>query len=195
MQHIALIDSYDSFTHLLKYYFINVPNVTVHVMRNDAINYDVLNNCHKIVLSPGAGLPAEAGQLMQLINEYHTLKPMLGICLGHQALAQYFGGQLYNLSNVVHGQAHAITVKQTNPLCNSKLFTGLPLTYNVGRYHSWAANINNVACLNATAHCPIDGAVMAMEHISLPIVGVQFHPESVLSEHGQQLIKNFINLY
>ncbi|MEQ1733491.1 MAG: aminodeoxychorismate/anthranilate synthase component II [Bacteroidia bacterium] len=191
MQHIALIDSYDSFTHLLHHYISNHANVTVHIMRNDAIDYDLLATCHKIILSPGAGLPSEAGQLLKVIDLYHTQKPILGICLGHQALAQYFGGTLYNLAQVVHGEGHAMQITAVN----CKLFANIPTPYNVGRYHSWAVNIDEVNCLSPTAISLTDGAIMALQHNILPIVGVQFHPESVLSEHGQLLINNFIQEY
>ncbi len=191
MQHIALIDNYDSFTHLLKHYVTNAGNVTVHIMRNDAIDYNLINTCNKLILSPGAGLPKQAGQLMQVIDTYHVHKPILGICLGHQALAQYFGGTLYNLPQVMHGEADVMQVTNST----SKLFNNIPPAYNVGRYHSWAVTINNVKCLAPTAISTTDGAIMAMQHSILPIVGVQFHPESVLSEHGQTLINNFITEY
>ncbi|MBC7413191.1 MAG: aminodeoxychorismate/anthranilate synthase component II [Bacteroidia bacterium] len=191
MQHIALIDNYDSFTHLLQYYICNEENVTVHIMRNNEINYELLDTCHKIILSPGAGLPSTAGDILKIIDIYHKQKPILGICLGHQALAEYFGGTLYNLPQVIHGEANEIKV--TVPNC--KLFTNIPIHYTVGRYHSWAVNIDEVNCLTSIAKSGTDNAIMALEHTTLPIVGVQFHPESVLSEYGQTLLGNFIHMY
>ncbi len=188
MTKVLLIDSYDSFTYNLVHYF-EALDCEVKVLKNDEPYRDSLNAYHCVVLSPGPGLPENAGNLMAIISEIAETKKVLGVCLGLQALVKHFGGDLINLPQVHHGYADLMTQTQEN-----RLFRGLPDTFNVARYHSWAANPKNFPdTLQITARTS-DGTIMAFEHKNLPVFGVQFHPESILSEHGMQMLKNWLDL-
>lgn len=185
---LLILDNYDSFTYNLVQYFKLMEGVEVTVVRNDQITVAEAGAYDAFVFSPGPGLPAQAGILLELIKTYAGKRPMLGVCLGHQAIAEAFGGSLHNLSKVYHGIATPIQVTQS-----TALYEGLPTTdLVVGRYHSWVVAPDNLpADLSITA---VDetGAIMALQHKQYPIVGVQFHPESVLSPEGPQLLQNFI---
>lgn len=184
---VVLIDNYDSFTYNL-YHLLRELEVDVTVFRNDQFQLNDLKAYDKIMLSPGPGIPSEAGLLMQVIKEYAGKKPILGICLGEQAIGESFGGTLVNLSEVFHGvQTPAHIVE------NDYIFEGLPKDIQVGRYHSWvvdAASIPN--CLEITATSD-EGQVMALRHKDYDIRGIQFHPESVLTPDGKTMIKNWVN--
>ncbi|MCQ2195139.1 MAG: aminodeoxychorismate/anthranilate synthase component II [Paludibacteraceae bacterium] len=184
---VVLIDNYDSFTYNL-YHLLRELEVDVTVFRNDQFQLNDLKAYDKIMLSPGPGIPSEAGLLMQVIKEYAGKKPILGICLGEQAIGESFGGTLVNLSEVFHGvQTPAHIVE------NDYIFEGLPKDIQVGRYHSWvvdAASIPN--CLEITATSD-EGQVMALRHKDHDIRGIQFHPESVLTPDGKTMIKNWVN--
>jgi len=159
----------------------------VDVFFNDQIPFQSVLKYNKVVISPGPGLPHKAGELMRFIKEYHQKIPILGVCLGFQALTEFFGGQIYNQNEVKHGVAESCFFSE-----NSKLFDKTPKTYKVGLYHSWAANKDNFpSVLDITATTQKD-VIMAFEHKILPICGVQFHPESIMTENGHQIIKNFL---
>ena len=184
---ILVIDNYDSFTFNLVHYLEELDcNVTVK--RNDQFTLEEVARYDKIVLSPGPGIPDEAGLLKATIEAYASRIPMLGVCLGHQAIAEVFGGSLTNLSTVFHGVASKMTIVQ-----DDALFAGLPSSFDVGRYHSWVVNkpLPKKFILLAEEE---NGQVMAFKHDTLPIYGVQFHPESVLTPHGKQLLKNWVSL-
>lgn len=187
---LLIIDNYDSFTYNLVQYFRELVNGTIDVFRNDKISLEAIDKYDAIVLSPGPGLPKDAGLLLDIIKTYHNKKPILGICLGHQAIGEVFGGKLINLTKVYHGIATPIKI-----LNQSGIFANQPEELTVGRYHSWvvdAANLPN--CLTITAE-DANGQIMAMQHKEYPIVGLQFHPESVLTPVGKQLIQNFVEQF
>lgn len=184
---IIVIDNYDSFTFNLVHYLEEL-DCTVTVKRNDQFDLGEIAHYDKIVLSPGPGIPDEAGLLKAVIKKYAKTKPMLGVCLGHQAIAEVFGGTLSNLTTVFHGVASSISVTQEDPL-----FKELPASFDVGRYHSWVVNkpLPEGFVLLAEEE---NGQVMAFKHDTYPIYGVQFHPESVLTPNGKQLLKNWVTL-
>jgi anthranilate synthase component 2 len=185
--HILLLDNYDSFTYNL-YHYLTALDVSVSVYRNDEITPEETDRFSHLVLSPGPGLPAEAGHLMAIINRQKHIKPILGICLGMQALAEAFGGTLYNQQQVKHGVTTTITTHKPN-----LLFSHLPTSFCVGLYHSWAVTAGTLpAELMITANSA-EGVAMAIEHKKLPIFGVQFHPESILTEFGRNILSNWIN--
>lgn len=184
---LLLIDNYDSFTHNLAQYFQQL-NQDVRVVRNDAITLaevEALNPDH-IVLSPGPGRPEQAGITLDVIAHCQGRIPLLGVCLGHQAIVQHFGGKVVHAKAVMHGKTSLITHD------NSMLFRDLPSTMTVTRYHSLVAERDSLPrCLRITAETA-DGEIMGIAHESLPLYGVQFHPESILTEHGLALLKNFV---
>ncbi|MCQ2226113.1 MAG: aminodeoxychorismate/anthranilate synthase component II [Paludibacteraceae bacterium] len=183
---VVLIDNYDSFTYNL-YHLLRELDVEVTVYRNDQFELQDLKPFDKIMLSPGPGIPSEAGLLMQVIKEYAGKKPILGICLGEQAIGESFGGTLVNLSDVFHGvqtPAHIVA--------DDYIFDGLSKDILVGRYHSWVVDAESIpACLEITATSD-EGQVMALRHKDLDIRGIQFHPESVLTPDGKTMIKNWV---
>lgn len=184
----AIIDNYDSFTYNLSH-IVKELGTTVTVLRNDQFELPDLEGYDKIILSPGPGIPSEAGLLTAVISHYAGKKPILGVCLGHQAIGEVFGARLENLSNVFHGVATRCHLTD-----HTGIFTGLPKTITVGRYHSWVvANDEFPSCLAVTALSD-EGQVMGLRHRHHDIYGIQFHPESVLTPQGKDIIKNFINL-
>jgi anthranilate synthase component 2 len=183
---ILVLDNYDSFTYNLVHYLEAIGNIEVSVYRNDKIAIEEINNFDKIVLSPGPGLPKDAGIMPLVIKTYAGKKPILGVCLGHQAIAEAFGGSIYNLEKVYHGIStnHII-------LTDHYLFDGLPKQFKVGRYHSWNVKLDlpdNLKLISTDEN----GLVMAMCHKTFDITGVQFHPESVLTEYGKEIILNWV---
>ena len=185
-----LIDNYDSFTHMLADY-IKQCGVICDVMRNDEpqlLQPNFINNYHALVLSPGPQTPAHAGYLMQVIHQYHQTKPMLGVCLGHQAIGEYFGATLQKATMPKHGKFDWVT--QTD--INSPILKNIPTTFGVTRYHSLILT-QVKAPLNVLA-TTANNEVMALNHSYLPIYGIQFHPESCLTENGLTLIKNFTDI-
>lgn len=184
---ILVFDNYDSFTFNLVHYIEKVIDVQVDVFRNDDILLEDIEQYDKILLSPGPGLPVESGVLLPLIKMYASRKSILGICLGHQAIAEVFGGSLINLEHVFHGIETPINV-----LGDDVLFKNIPTHFNVGRYHSWLVDKD---CLPAELDITcVDeyGNVMGLKHKTYDLRGVQFHPESILTEYGLELIKNWI---
>lgn len=185
---IAVIDNYDSFTFNLVHY-IEACGANVQVFRNDELELDDLLPFDKLLLSPGPGLPKDAGLLMEIIKHYHQSKPILGICLGHQAIAEYFGGRLENLPTVSHGQEDFITV--LNP--QETLFQNIANPITVGRYHSWVVSINNFPDILEITSINHEDLIMSIQHKIYPIKGVQFHPESILTTRGKKIIENWMN--
>lgn len=184
---VLLLDSFDSFTYNI-FHYLEGMNCEVTVARNNEITLAEIEEFDKIVLSPGPGLPQDSGILMDLLKEFATRKPILGVCLGMQAIALHFGGSLYNLPNVKHGIAEIAQQKG-----ESVLFKNISKNFEVGLYHSWAVNSELPAELKVTAISE-DGVLMAIEHQALPIYAVQFHPESILTPEGKKIIENFISL-
>ena len=183
---IVIIDNYDSFTYNLSH-LLKELGADVSVYRNDKFTMPMLLPFDKIVLSPGPGIPSEAGQLMQVIHEYAGQKPILGVCLGHQALGEYFGVKLVNVGEVVHGVATPahITV-------DDYLFDTLPCTIEVGRYHSWVVSAQDLPdCIEPTSFSD-DGQMMSLRHRTLDIRGIQYHPESVLTPDGKTILNNWL---
>lgn len=186
---ILVIDNYDSFVYNLVY-LLREAGHEVHVVRNDKITLPEVAAYDKILLSPGPGIPAEAGIMPQIIEQYAPFKSILGVCLGHQAIGEAFGGTLENMSDVYHGVAHQISITP-----DEKLFKTLPDSLKVCRYHSWTVSPENFPHdqLRITATDP-DGRVMALAHQRYDVRGVQFHPESILTEHGKQMINNWLSV-
>ena len=185
---IVIIDNYDSFTYNLAH-LVKELGTEVTVLRNDQFQLDDLEAYHKIILSPGPGIPCEAGLLMDVIRHYATRKPILGVCLGHQAIGEVFGARLENLSDVFHGVATPCRIVSDDPI-----FSGLPTNITVGRYHSWVVSRNGLPdCLEVTAVSD-EGQIMALKHKTLNIRGIQFHPESVLTPDGKKMLRNWMFL-
>lgn len=184
---ILVLDNYDSFTYNLVHLVEKISDASVDVYRNDQLPLEEVKQYDKIILSPGPGIPKEAGLLLPLIKEYASSKSILGVCLGHQAIAESFGGSLVNLSTVFHGIATPIEVDQHN-----YLFAGLPQNLTVGRYHSWIVNESDLPDeLEITAR-DNNRQIMALQHRRYDISGVQFHPESVLTPEGETILKNWL---
>lgn len=184
---IAIIDNYDSFTFNLSH-LVKSLGQQVEVYRNDRFEMQELERLDKIILSPGPGIPSEAGLLLDVIRSYAGRKPMLGVCLGHQAIGEVFGGRLENLSDVFHGVA-----TEGTQFGNDYIFDGLPERIVMGRYHSWVVSRDAFPdCLEITAQSD-EGQIMALRHRKYDIHGIQFHPESVLTPDGAAIIKNWIN--
>jgi len=188
MKKIAVIDNYDSFTYNLVHYLEDLDNM-VTVLRNDEFELEELQSFDKILLSPGPGIPDEAGLLKAVISKYAESKSILGVCLGQQAIGEVFGGSLINLDKVYHG----VATKVTQSVTDETLFNGLPNAFEVGRYHSWVvANANFPPVLEITSKDG-NGQIMSLRHRTLDVKGVQFHPESVLTPFGKQIIENWVN--
>lgn len=187
---IAVIDNYDSFTYNLVHYLEKIVVPDVVVFRNDEVTIEQLSEFDAIVISPGPGLPSQSGITLKAIEYLHAQKPILGVCLGHQAIGEYFGGTLINLPQVFHGVATDIAL--TSKAIQEGIFEGLPATIKVGRYHSWIiANNGFPACLEVTATDEA-GNCMALRHKQYHVTGVQFHPESILTPQGETILKNWV---
>lgn len=184
---VLVIDNYDSFTYNLVH-LINELGYEAEVWRNDKFELAAVAAFDKILLSPGPGVPEEAGLLLDVIKRYAPEKSILGICLGQQAIAEAFGGSLLNLGRPMHGIATPVTVVDQKEF----LFHGCPQEINVGRYHSWVVNPKDLpACLKITA-TDVSKEIMALRHETYDVRGVQFHPESVLTEYGKEMMKNWL---
>ena len=183
---IVIIDNYDSFTYNLSH-LIKEIGAEVTVIRNDQFTLNQLEPFDKIVLSPGPGIPSEAGLLLDVIKTYKGRKPILGVCLGHQAIGEVFGGTLENLSDVFHGVA-----TEGTQFSNDYIFDSLSKRITMGRYHSWVVSRENFpTCLEVTAVSD-EGQIMALKQKNYDIHGIQFHPESVLTPEGKTILRNFI---
>ncbi|SHF40123.1 anthranilate synthase component II [Chryseobacterium vrystaatense] len=185
---VLVFDNYDSFTYNLVQIIERILNQKVDVVRNDQITLEEIEKYDKIILSPGPGIPEEAGILLDVIRAYAPTKSILGVCLGQQAIAEAFGGNLINLSEIFHGVAtSAELVKE-----NTKIFRNLTSGIEVGRYHSWAVNPEGFPEELEITAVDKDGMIMALQHKTYDVHGVQFHPESILTPDGEVIIKNFL---
>ena len=183
---IIIIDNYDSFTYNLSH-LVKELGAEVTVVRNDKFEMGDIAEFDKIILSPGPGIPSEAGLMPQVIATYAGVKPILGVCLGHQAIGEHFGGRLTNLTDVFHGIA-----TEGTQFGNDYVFDGLPQRITMGRYHSWVVSKEGFPdCLEVTAESD-EGQIMALRHKTLDIHGIQFHPESVLTTEGSRMMENWI---
>lgn len=188
MEKILVIDNYDSFTYNLVHYIENITGIYPDVARNDEITVEEAGSYDKILLSPGPGVPEEAGICIDLIRQLGRKKSILGICLGHQAIGQAYGGSLLNLTHVYHGVSTVVRITDHK----EHLFAGIPPVISAGRYHSWIVIKDGLPdCLYVT--CEDDnGMIMGVSHTHYDVKGLQFHPESVLTEHGLAIIRNWI---
>jgi len=185
---ILIFDNYDSFTYNLFHLVKELGYKNVEVHRNDRITLDEVERFDKIIISPGPGLPSETAQLLPLIRRFAPYKSILGVCLGHQAIAEAFGGRLINLENVYHGVATPIQI-----VANHRIFAGLPGIFEAGRYHSWIVDSNHFPKELEITAIDDEGQIMALRHRTLDVNGVQFHPESVLTPLGKTIVENFLN--
>lgn len=185
---ILLLDNYDSFTYNLVHLIKELGYNDIDVIRNDKLTLDDVKIYDKIILSPGPGIPSESGLLLAIIKEYASSKPILGVCLGHQAIGEAFGANLSNLENVYHG------ISDTAQIINRDyILDGLGDSMEVGRYHSWIVDGNNLpSCFEVTS-VDKNGQIMSMMHKECDVHGVQFHPESVLTPQGRVIMKNFLS--
>lgn len=184
----VIVDNYDSFTYNLVHLFKEL-GADVTVVCNNQFSLEELDVFERIILSPGPGLPSEAGLLLDVIRHYAGVKPILGVCLGHQAIAEVFGAKLANLSDVFHGVTTEVT-----QLVDTPLFAELPMHFPVGRYHSWVVEKPNFpSCLEIIAESD-EGMVMALRHRLHNVYGIQFHPESVLTPDGRRIIENWLHI-
>jgi anthranilate synthase component 2 len=188
MANVLIVDNYDSFTYNLAHYFDDL-GAAVQVFRNDAVPIEALEHCSHLVFSPGPGLPKDAGAMPEIIKKYWATKPILGVCLGMQALAEFFGGSLYNLPEVMHGQQMSVHQKMTHPQ-----WADVPPNFLVGLYHSWAVDAASLPQEIAPTAFSAQGVLMAFAHQQLPIWAVQFHPESVLTPDGKTMLRNFLRI-
>ncbi|NCO63002.1 MAG: aminodeoxychorismate/anthranilate synthase component II [Flavobacteriales bacterium] len=187
MTKVLVIDNYDSFTYNLVHYLEDL-NCDVTVIRNDKLSLDEVLPFDKIVLSPGPGIPDEAGLLKAIIKRYAPTKSILGVCLGQQAIGEVFGGTLINLEDVYHGVATKVNIT----VDDESLFKGLEKVIEVGRYHSWVVSPDLPDSLEATSFDE-NGQIMSLRHKVYDVKGVQYHPESVLTPHGKQILKNWLS--
>ena len=187
MKKILVIDNYDSFTYNLVHYLQDL-NAEVTVYRNDEFDIDEIKNFDKILLSPGPGIPDEAGLLKEVIKTYAATKSILGVCLGQQAIGEVFGGSLINLEKVYHGVATNVNVV----VDNESLFDGLGKQIEVGRYHSWVVNTNDFPDVLEITSIDENGQIMSLRHKTYDVRGVQFHPESVLTPNGKKILENWL---
>lgn len=186
--HILLIDNYDSFTYNLVHYIEAISDYSVDVFRNNEISIEKVNDYEIIILSPGPGLPKDAGILKQVIERYASSKKILGVCLGMQAIGEVFGGKLKNLDTVYHGIATPIKILEKDGL----IFNNLPTELHVGRYHSWVVDKEDFPTDLIITSIDGNGEPMSLQHKKYCVFGVQFHPESILTEHGKEILANFL---
>lgn len=188
MKKILVLDNYDSFTYNLVHIIEQIGGVQFEVYRNDKIKIEEVERFDKILLSPGPGIPSEAGNMPEIVKRYSTSKSIMGVCLGHQCIGEIFGAKLINMGYPMHGKSSIIKViKQDEPL-----FNGLPQTFAVGRYHSWLVNRDNLPdCIEITAVDDKDN-IMSLRHKQYRICGVQFHPESIMTEGGIRMMENWL---
>jgi anthranilate synthase component II len=185
---LLILDNYDSFTYNLFHLAEKVSDLPIDVRKNDRIKLDEVQEYSRIILSPGPGLPSEAGIMPELLKKYRNEIPILGVCLGFQAIGECFGMKLRNLGSVCHGMSKQVFVKKQDIL-----FKGCPDTFNAGRYHSWVIDEKSLNGKLEVTAVDGDGLIMAGRHPTLNLRGVQFHPESILSEHGERMMRNWLS--
>jgi len=184
---VLLVDNYDSFTYNLAQLLEESKLCSFDIVKNDKINFSLIESYDKIMLSPGPGLPSEAGEMMKVIEQYHDSKSIFGVCLGMQAIAEFFGGKLINLSQVFHGIKAEILIDISEPI-----FKGLKPKIEVGLYHSWAVDNDYLPdCLTVTAKSS-KGIIMSLSQKKFDVNGVQFHPESYMTPDGRKIIENWL---
>ena len=186
---ILVLDNYDSFTYNLVQYIERVVKKPIDVKRNDQISLGEIASYDKILISPGPGIPVEAGITLDLIREYGPTKSILGVCLGHQAIAEAFGGSISNLSTVYHG----VVGQMKQVVAGDYFFEGIPTEFDAGRYHSWIVDPGSLPSQLEVTVENDEGYIMALRHREFDVRGVQFHPESVLTEYGGRMILNWVN--
>ncbi len=185
---ILILDNYDSFTYNLVQYVKEITGTRPDVVRNDKISLNAVDAYDFIILSPGPGLPHEAGIMIDLIKRYAPTKKIFGVCLGHQAIAEAFGAELFNLPKVYHGVATPVKITDSSDL----VFKSCPHEVLVGRYHSWAVVKENLPSELKITAVDEQGVIMALSHKTFDVKGVQFHPESIMTAYGKQMLQNFI---
>lgn len=190
MNKILVLDNYDSFTYNLVHYLHQLTNEEVDVFRNDEISVDEVGKYDKILLSPGPGIPVESGILLDLIKTYAPTKSIMGVCLGHQAIAEAFDGKLINMDKVYHGVATPIQVLTPD----DPLYQGIPEKIEVGRYHSWLVDKDALPDCFTITSVDDEGKIMGISHKEFDVRGVQYHPESVLTEHGLKIMENWLKI-
>ncbi len=187
---ILVLDNYDSFTYNLVHYIKELGHsVNLDVFRNDQIDLDKVGDYDKILLSPGPGIPEEAGIMPALIKRYGKTKSILGVCLGHQGIAEAYGAKLYNMETVLHGISSQLEVLKKD----DRLFRGVPQAYKICHYHSWNVDRNHIGDKLEVTAVDEFGEIMAISHREYDVKGVQFHPESIMTEHGHKLIENWLS--
>lgn len=186
----VIIDNYDSFTYNLVHLVYDVTGREPDVVKNDGFNMDDLRKYEHIILSPGPGIPDEAGLLKDVIRTYGASKKILGVCLGLQAIGEVYGGSLLNLNKVFHGMKTTIFKTGTD----DPILSGVPDQFEAGRYHSWVINKKSVPESLLVTATDAEGEIMATRHVSLHVYGVQFHPESIMTPEGNRMLANFLNL-
>ncbi|SJZ48965.1 anthranilate synthase component II [Sediminibacterium ginsengisoli] len=190
---ILVFDNYDSFTYNLVHLVEKIIHSKVDVFRNDEIALEKVKDYDKIILSPGPGIPEEAGLLLPLVKEYAASKSILGVCLGHQAIGEAFGAQLHNLSSVFHGVSTPVYItEQEVPGRDNGVFAGMPAEIQAGRYHSWVVSRDAFPDVLEVTARDAEDHIMALRHKQFDVQGVQFHPESVLTPGGEQLLRNWL---
>ncbi len=190
---ILLLDNYDSFTYNLFQCVKKQTGIQTDVYRNDKISLEKVDEYDKIILSPGPGLPSESGILLPLIEKYASSKSILGVCLGHQAIAESFGGKLENLNHVFHGVATTIHLENYSKKPDD-IFKGMDTKFQGGRYHSWVVSKESFPNDLEITATDDSGVIMGLQHKKYDVQGVQFHPESIMTPRGEMIIKNFLNL-
>lgn len=185
---LLIIDNYDSFTYNLVELLRQCKVDDYTIMKNDKINFNAIESFDKIILSPGPGQPAQAGMMAEFLKKYAYTKSILGICLGHQAIAERFGGKIIQLDDILHGVASVATI-----LNNDILFKDIPTEIEIGRYHSWIVEKNSLPKELEITAIDDKGNIMALRHKKYDIRGVQFHPESIMTTQGKKMIQNWLN--
>ena len=188
MQRLLIIDNYDSFTYNLAQIVETLPDISCRVMKSDLVSLEIADEFDKILFSPGPGLPTDFPIMKMIVQTFGHTKSILGICLGHQAIVEAFGGKLVNMPEVCHGMRETITVTDTSDY----LFGHIPAQFTGGLYHSWMVNSHSLPdCLTVTAMSD-KNIIMAISHKGYDVKGIQFHPESYMTEYGTQILKNWI---
>ncbi|MFT4660650.1 MAG: anthranilate synthase/aminodeoxychorismate synthase-like glutamine amidotransferase [Patiriisocius sp.] len=190
MRKLLVIDNYDSFTYNLVHILRSQDTYDIEVKRNDEIDIEEASSYDKIILSPGPGIPNEAGNMLKILKNLASSKPILGVCLGHQAITINYGGEIYNLPTVYHG----IEGKMIRTKVECPLFEGIPSEFIAGRYHSWASSKDSFPEELLVTSNDENGEIMSFRHAQLPVYGVQFHPESIMTPLGKKMMINFMNI-